>query len=187
MISIIIPCKNEPDILKMLEETEKFFPEAQIITSNDRYGYGKGWALFKGLQHATGDTIVFIDGDLDIHPREINKLLPYLEISDIVVGRKELPKKLSRKVITFCSRLFIGILFGLWIDTQTGIKAFKRQYLPDWTDESFAFDLEILSKAKRMGASITEVPVEVSIKKSMPLRSITRFIWGAIKIRLHNS
>lgn len=183
MISIIIPCKNEPNIVDMMVETEREFPEAQIIVSSDRYGYGKGWALLNGLQHATGETIVFIDGDLDIHPSEINKLLPRLSDSDIVVGRKKLPDNPSRKVITFCSRLFIGVLFGLWIDTQTGVKVFKRKFLPNWEDESFAFDIEILSKAKKLGAEITEVPVNVTITKSMPLRSITRFIWGAIKIK----
>lgn len=183
MLSIIIPCKNEPSIVDMLEETEKVFPDAQIIVSSDRYGYGKGWALYKGLQHATGDIIAFIDGDLDIHPSEIQSLMSRLHDSDVVVGRKKLPNKLSRKVITFCSRIFIGLMFNLWIDTQTGVKVFKREFLPEWKDESFAFDIEILSKAKKMGARISEVPVNVRIRKSMPLRSITRFIWGAIKIK----
>lgn len=183
MISIIIPCKEEKDIVDMVNETEKAFPDAQIIVSSDRAGNGKGWAIRQAIEYAKGDVICFIDGDLDIHPQEINKLLISMSYFDIVVGRKNLSGSLLRKIITFCSRLFIGIMFGLWIDTQTGVKIFAREYLPSWDNDSFAFDIEILYKAKRMGARIKEVPVNVNIRKGMPSKSILRFIKGAWQIR----
>ncbi len=184
MLSIIIPCKNEKNIVDMIVETEKCFPEAQIIISSDRYGYGKGWALSRGVEEAKGDLICFIDGDLDINPKEINKLLTEIVDNDIVVGRKKLSGGLSRMIITFCSRIFIYLLFNLKIDTQTGVKVFKKEALPKWENKSFAFDIEILHKAVKNGAKIKEVPVEVSIKNKMPLRSILRFIRGAIQIKL---
>lgn len=183
MMSIIIPCKNERDIAQMMIETEKVFPEAQIIVSSDRDGKGKGWALRQGLGYADGDVICFIDGDLDIHPKEINKLLPYLETNDVVVGSKTLSGLWSRRIITLGSRLFIGLLFGLWFDTQTGVKLFKFSAMPFWRNDSFAFDIEMLYMAKRSGARIKSVPVEVSIRKKMPTRSIFQFILGAFQIR----
>lgn len=183
MLSIIIPCKNEPAIDQMLIETEKWCPDAQIIVSSDRYGYGKGWALREGLKHATGDIICFIDGDLDINPGWIPELVYWLNSADIVVGRKSISGRLDRKIITFFSRLFIGALFGLWCDTQTGIKVFRRNHLPEWRDNSFAYDLEILSKAIKAGSRIAECHVEVNIRKNMPGRSILRFIRGAFGIK----
>jgi len=185
MLSIIIPCKNEPEIVRMMEETEKSCPEAEIIVSSDRYGRGKGWALREGLKHAKGDHVCFIDGDFDIGPYWIPILAQRLQENDIVVGRKSLKGLWSRRVITYCSRIFIGLLFGLWIDTQTGIKLFRRAALPSWKDDSFAYDLEILSKAKRSGAKIIEVPIKVNIRKKMPVHSIIRFIKGAFRIRLN--
>lgn len=183
VLSIIIPCKNEPDIVEMMVETERLFPHSQIVVSSDRHGQGKGWALRRGLEEANGQIICFIDGDLDIHPREILAMLPGLQDHDIVVGRKEIQGLWHRKVITACSRIFIGIVFGLWFDTQTGVKLFRRDYLPEWKNNSFAYDLEILYKAKEMGAKIIECPVNVNIRKAMPGRSITRFLHGALQIR----
>lgn len=185
-LSIIIPCKQEKDIVTMMVEVEKCHPEAQIIVSSDRYGRGKGWSLRQGLKEATGRIIVFIDGDMDIHPKEIHKLLPSLNNNDIVVGRKKASGSLIRKTITLCSRMFITLLFGICIDTQTGVKVFKRRCLHDWKDDSFAFDIEILYKAMKEGYRIKEVDVEVNIRKGMPFRSITRFIYGALRIRLCN-
>lgn len=183
MLSIIIPCKNEPDIVEMMELTERACPNSEIIVASDRDGRGKGWALRQGLKHAKGEFVCFIDGDLDIHPAWIPELFYCLQACDIVVGRKEVGGILSRRLITACSRVFIGVLFGLWFDTQTGVKLFRRSALPTWEDDSFAFDLEILSKAKRAGARITEVPVDVHIRKGMPAKSILRFIKGAMKIK----
>lgn len=189
MLSIIIPCKDEPNILDMVETTEIYIkavePTAQIIISSDRYGRGKGWALRQGLREATGDVICFIDGDLDIHPANINMMLIQIKYYEakIVVGRKTINGLPSRILISLCSRLFIGLLFGLWMDTQTGIKMFRRECLPSWDDDSFAFDIEILSKAKREHTAIKEIPVFVKIRKKMPGRSILRFIRGALAIR----
>ena len=186
-LSIIIPCKSghdDPHIVGMVEATERICPNAQIIVSSDRYGRGKGWALREGLQHAQGDIICFIDGDLDIDPGWIPELMYCLQGCDIVIGKKPITGLWKRRVITFCSRLFIGTLFGLWCDTQTGIKMFRRNALPQWQDDSFAFDIEILSKAKKAKAVIRECPIEVNIRKNMPTRSILRFIKGALKIRL---
>ena len=190
MLSVIIPCKEahrSEQIMKMLAETERWCPEsagtAEIIIVNDRYGRGKGFALREGVKNAKGDCICFIDSDLDIHPSWIDVLHSNLERFDIVIGRKPIEGRISRRIITFCSRIFIGVLFGLWIDTQTGIKMFKRSALPDWSDNSFAFDIEVLSKAKRAGAKITEFPITANITKSMPFRSILQFIRGAINIK----
>lgn len=186
MMSIIIPCKNEPDITSMMLETEKYCPEARIIVASDRYGRGKGWALRFGLEEAQGDIICFIDGDLDINPLYIDYLYTYIKSdkADIVVGKKYISHcPLSRRIVSKCARLFIWLLFRLPFDTQTGIKVFRRDALPDWEENGFAFDLEILYKAHKAGKRILEVEVPVTIRKKMPTRSIIKFIIQAIKIR----
>ena len=145
MISILVPSNLEPNILKMMMALEDAFPYAQIITANDRYRKGKGWAVREALKKADGDIIVFIDGDGDIHPNMIKRLLPYIRYYDIVVGKKNCSKLFSRRIITILSRLYIKLLFGLNVDTQTGVKVFRREALLPWKTDSFAFDIEILS------------------------------------------
>ena len=182
LLSILIPSKTEPNILKMLMALEEEFPEAQIITANDRYGKGKGWAVRTALQMAQGEFIIFIDGDMDIHPRMIHRLLPFLFDYDIVLGKKQIRGHFSRRLLTFFSRIYINILFGMNYDTQTGIKAFRKDALEHWFTDGFMFDLEIISRAMQRGKTIIEVPVEVSIERKMGLRSVLLCLWESLKI-----
>jgi len=188
-LSILIPSRDEPKIHEMVKEVEREFPEAhQIIVCNDSLGKGKGWAVREALSQCTGDTICFIDGDLDIHPRMIHRLLPFLKDYDIVVGKKQVRGSLGRRLLTKCSRLYIKWLFGITNDTQTGIKLFKYYSLLPWESSSYIFDLEILYKARMKGLQIIEVPVEVtdhgSTAKPMKLLNVVRSFVDSFKLRL---
>lgn len=186
-LTVIIPTRKEQDIHVMMEETEALCPGAQIVVSHDRYGKGKGWCLRQGLKEANGDLICFIDGDKDIHPYYIAKFCEILRNDEhihVVVGKKTLNYRWDRCLITVGSRLFIGLLFGLWFDTQTGIKVFRRHNLPSWHNDSFAFDVEIMARCKRLGYRVMQYPINVNIRKGMPGRSILRFIRGCLQIKL---
>jgi glycosyltransferase involved in cell wall biosynthesis len=186
MISILIPSHHEPLINDVVSECERLFHDSEIIVCNDRYGNGKGWAVRQAMLYCKGDVICLIDGDMDIHPRMILRLIPFLEDYDIVLGKKQGVKRLSRRILTHLSRLYIRTLFGLGYDTQTGLKLFKRNIVPYWSSNSFSFDLEILTLAKTNGAKIIEVPIEVTEKgkssKPMKFRNILRALFESFKI-----
>ena len=173
MLSIILPSHREPDIRAFVEEVEKRIPVFEIIVSEDRYGKGKGWAVREALRVSKGSEIAFLDGDGDISPRMILRLLPFLDDYDAVVGTKRISHShFSRRVITYLSRLYIRLFFGLKVDTQTGIKLFRREMLTDWKTDGFLFDVEILEKIQRNGGTIIEVPVEAEIKEKMTWRVV---------------
>ena len=182
MISILIPSKLEPKIYEFMEEIEKEIKPLQIIVYNDRYGQGKGYALREALKEAKGDKFIFIDGDCDIMPFEIYKLLPYLEQYDVVVGNKGLPKRWDRKWLTILSRIYIRLMFGLPVDSQTGIKGFN--YRPEWKTNNWAFDIEILYKANKMGKSIIEIPINAIVSDTKSFGDIWKTLLESIKIRL---
>lgn len=187
-LSILIPSNEEPNVHLVVEECEKLFPESEIIICNDKYQNGKGWALRHAMLNCNGDTICLIDADMDIAPRMINRLIPFLEDYDIILGKKQIRKLLSRRILTRLSRFYIRLLFGLSYDTQTGLKLFKKASIPYWESNSFSFDLEIIGKAHNIGCSIIEVPVEVTeIGKSgkpMKLKNILRALLESFKIWL---
>jgi glycosyltransferase involved in cell wall biosynthesis len=164
---------------------EEVLPGCQIITCNDRYGLGKGWAVREALKEAKFDIIAFIDGDMEIDPRMFKRMMPFLEDYDIIVGKKQIRGLLSRRIITRLSRLYIWIMFGLNLDTQTGIKVFKRDAMLPWLSNSFAFDIEVLAKAKKAGFEIIEVPVEVDIKRKVKAKSLWRSLMESFKIKLN--
>jgi glycosyltransferase involved in cell wall biosynthesis len=177
MLSILVPSSLEPNIFNTIITLENYFPTAQIITVNDRKRKGKGWAIREALTEATGDIIVFIDGDGDIQPKMIQRLLDYIDYYDIVVGKKNCSKLLSRRIITILSRFYIKLLFGIGVDSQTGVKAFRREALLPWITDSFAFDIEILYNAKKAGFTMAEVTVEATILRRMKFNSI----WNCFK------
>jgi glycosyltransferase involved in cell wall biosynthesis len=183
-LSILIPCRIEPRILEMIMTTEEQFPGCEIIISNDRYGQGKGWALRQSLEQAKGDVIALIDGDMDIHPRMLWRLLPFICDYDVVVGRKENAGFISRRLLTFLSRLFIRALFGIKVDTQTGIKVFRRSAVGTWKTNGFMFDVEILANAKRQGKRMVEIPVDAIRSRKVRIASVWECFIESIRIAL---
>ncbi len=143
-----------------------------IIPVQLKSNAGKGASLFRGFEHAQGDVIIFFDSDLEIAPHYIVKLLAVMENeqADVVAGVKDPSSNrfpAPRRLTSSLYRNTVKFLFDLSIsDTQTGIKAFKREVLenaiPRMSVSRFAFDLELLVAASRFGYKIVEHPVEVS-------------------------
>lgn len=186
MLTIIIPSYNEPRVNEVAWICQDLYPTARIIIGNDFHGHGKGYAVRKGLEinkrfiprKTFDEIIVIIDGDMDINPSMIARLIPFLDEYDIVVGSKPIGgMPISRKLITLCSRIFIKALFWLDVDTQTGIKAFRSRALPEWENDKFMFDVEILVKAKKRGAKILEIPIRATSTKSKSMG----VLWRALK------
>ena len=184
MLSIIIPNKREGDIGHMVNSVKEMYPDAQIIVSEDKLGFGKGWAINAGLKQAKGDTVVFIDGDIDIHPGEIHKLLPYITYYDVVVGIKRLDRlPPRRKLVSFGYRVLVRFMFNLHIsDTQTGLKIWKRDKIPTFTTEGFGYDIELMTKARKANLRIKEVPIECRIYSKVALSSIIKTLWETIRV-----
>jgi len=183
-MTIIIPNKNEPNIEIMANAVRKLFPEAQLILSDDLEGVGKGWAIREGLKRADSLPVIFIDGDLDIKPLEISRVLafsPRYFGFDVVVGKKEMPQNWKRRLITRLSRRYIRFMFGLKVDTQTGLKLFY--YKPDFKTNGWACDIEMLYKAKKMGKKIHEVPIHATVSDSKTLKDLWTTFVDSLKIR----
>lgn len=194
MLSILIPSREGGAVHEFVEELERLLPVSEIIICNDREQKGKGWALREALRHAKGDQIAFIDGDGEIPARMMNRLLPFLEDFDVVVGSKRITHSpLRRRVMTRLTRIWFKFLFGVKVDTQTGIKLFRRSafdYLDNyWNANGFIFDVEILELLQRKGFSLVEVPVEVEIRRQLAFTTIFRItgesIWLKFRLLFH--
>lgn len=182
MLSILLPSRREPEIQAFVQEIESKIPAHEIIVSSDRDGRGKGWAVREALSVASGDQIAFLDGDGDISPRMLLRLLPFLQDFDAVVGTKRIThKSAKRRVVTYLSRIYIRIFFGLNVDTQTGIKLFRRQMLEPWKTDGYLYDVEVLARIKKRGGRIIEVPIEAEITEKIEWRTI----WKTFLESLH--
>lgn len=154
------------------QELEKMASSSnRILIKRNRTNYGKGRALKRGFRASTGEFIVFLDADMDLHPDQIQTFFDIMRLdeADVVIGSKRHPNSklnypLHRKIISSAYFFLVNLMFGLPIgDTQTGLKLFKRGVLkrvfPKILIKQFAFDLEILVNAHHLGYKIVEAPI----------------------------
>ena len=132
---------------------------------------GKGRALLAGFEASSGDHIVFLDADLDLPPDQIPEVLTKLEEADIVVGTKRASMATGaypglRRVLSRVFAFATGGIFRLPVsETQTGLKAFRREVLEAVAGsvkiDRYAFDIELLVRAHAAGYSMVETPVRL--------------------------
>jgi dolichyl-phosphate beta-glucosyltransferase len=158
---------------------------------------GKGAAVRAGMLHAQGEVVLFMDADLSADLAALPRLVEALDHADVAIGSRsgddaEIQKGLARKVIsaTFAvlTRVMTGLRFG---DTQCGFKAFRRDaaklVFSHQQLDGFAFDVEILVLAHRLGLEVQEVPIRWAdaegstvrwwIDPLKMMRDITRIKW----------
>jgi len=140
-----------------------------------KHNHGKGYAVRFGMAKTKGDYVSFIDSGMEIDPNGISLVLEHMEWynADIIVASKRHPASqvnypLDRKIISFGAHLISRFLLGINIhDTQAGLKIFKRKVLikvlPRLLVKNYAFDLEILAVANRLGfKKIYEAPIKLT-------------------------
>lgn len=125
--------------------------------------YGQTQAMQAGFDHARGEVVVSMDGDLQNDPLDIPLLLARLDEGyDLVAGYRKgrHDKLLTRKVPSFVANRLIALLTGVRIrDNGCSLKAYRRSVLRrlDLYSDMHRF-LPALAAATA-NARITEVPV----------------------------
>ncbi len=144
---------------------------------------GKGAAVRAGVVRARGDVIAFVDADMATDPGDLSALVSALEGNHIAVGSRALDtsvveeRSTHRAVMTRTFGLLVASLMQLPMsDTQCGFKAFKgsiaKLLFHGSRVDSFAFDVEVLNLAVRLGLRTQEVPVRWTDKAGSHVRPL---------------
>jgi len=166
------------------------------------FNLGKGRAIKKALHYLSGDYVVFLDADMDLHPVQVQTLFDIMRLdkADIVIGSKMHPNSIvdypfDRRIISLVYYLLVKFLFNLPChDTQTGLKLFKtevlRKVLPRVLVKKFAYDLEVLANAHHLGFRIAEAPIVIKPQRRygrIGFRAIVTTTWDTLAIfyRMH--
>lgn len=145
---------------RALEEAGRRDPRIKVITF--RRNFGQTAAMMAGIDHATGDIIIPMDGDLQNDPADIAKLLTKLEEGfDVVSGwRKERKDhRLRRNLPSRIANALISKISGVHLhDYGCSLKAYRRDFLKGVKlyGEMHRF---IPIYASWEGGKVTEVPV----------------------------
>ena len=135
---------------------------------------GKGSAVRHGVMEAEGDLIMFTDADLAYGMDVIKRFFDtYAENkTQVMIGSRNLGQDgyagytLWRKLVSKTYIKILGAVGGFKLsDSQCGCKAFGREAARDifgrCTVDGFAFDFEAILWAKKLGYTISEIPVKV--------------------------
>lgn len=137
---------------------------------------GKGKALQKGVEAATGDHLLTIDADMATTPETLLQWLPLLEgrtfnDQQILIGSREHPQ--SKVKTDGSKRRFLGGLFNIWVefltgsnsrDTQCGCKLYPKAIgkwlFANMISKGWAHDVELLHKAGMYDIEVVEMPIK---------------------------
>jgi len=131
--------------------------------------------LAQSFKKASGDVIGFIDADLSASPAYLPEMVGKMPEADLVIGNRRHPqsetkRSLYRYTVSGLYTEFVKHYFGVEIkDFQCGLKVFRRDVILRLVEEAgyddkavrnFAWDVEILLRAKKKGYRIVEIPVK---------------------------
>jgi glycosyltransferase involved in cell wall biosynthesis len=198
VLSIIIPVFNEAESIwplyeKLTSALEKLGQNFEVLLINDgsldstgrlindlsardtrfkaihlRRNYGQTAAMMAGIDHATGDILIPMDGDLQNDPEDISKLIDKLNDGfDVVSGWRKYRKdgELMRNFPSRVANRLISWISGVKLhDYGCSLKAYKRDVIKGvhLYGEMHRF---IPIYASWCGANVTEIPVNHHSRK----------------------
>ncbi len=160
---------------------------------------GKGAAVKAGMLQATGDLLLFSDADLSTPIEDVlllmDKLGPQTPIAIGSRGLKEsnleIRQPFYREMMGRTFNRIVRTALGLQIrDTQCGFKLFRRKealaLFGAQKTQGFAFDVEILFRARLADYGVAEVPVTWRNDERStvhPIRDAARMFGEVLTIR----
>ena len=145
--------------------------------------HGKGFAARQGMLAAKGRYVLLTDADMSSPIKETDKLIKALENGHEVAIASRAVRAPGCDVRQSFKRRLSGRIFNLFVqnlvlpgirDSQCGFKCFTNEAAQKIFSaqklDGFAFDVEALYLARRLGYKIAEVPIMWSEGKNSKIR-----------------
>ena len=192
-VSIIIPAFNEAQVIGgLISEIRHLYPDSEIIVIDDGsadqtaevagragalvyrhpYNIGNGAAIKSGIRAATGDILVFMDGDGQHDPADIQQLLDYLPEYDMVVGSRSQNGQASfgRALGNTIYNWFASYVTKFSVkDLTSGFRAVKADIARSFVyllPNTYSYPTTITLGVLRSGNSVKYIPIRVQRRQN---------------------
>jgi dolichyl-phosphate beta-glucosyltransferase len=182
------------DIVRKLTAT---IPNLKLI--DEKINRGKGYGVRIGMLKATGDFCLFMDADNATTIDQVERMWPeFKKGADVVIGSRDIEganivvaQPWWRILLGNIFNLIVQIFAGLWgiKDTQCGFKGFRATVVSNIFKrcqiDRWAFDVEVLLIAKKLGFKIKEIPVRWvnNPKSKVKFKGMVKMLIEILKIR----
>ncbi len=157
---VINDCSTD-NTIQVVENFIKKNSQFNISLINQEINKGKGAAIHRGIEEATGDFVIIQDADTEYDPYEYNKLLkPILDgFADVVYGTRFVggePHRIlffwhsiGNKILTSVSNMLSNLNLT---DMETCYKLFKTEQIKSLLlkEKRFGFEPEVTAKIARI-------------------------------------
>jgi len=170
---LVIVEKSGDGTLELAREVVAKQVNFQIIDNGPQRG--KGHAVRSGMLKAAGAHQFYMDADLSVPLQHVLLFLDYFHAhpeADVLVGNRQhagsriikSQSLLRRKMGQTFNRILQAFSLMEIRDTQCGFKAFRkrasREIFSRQKLDGFAFDVEVLLLAKKLGFNVADLPVD---------------------------
>jgi len=172
---ILIVDDNSPDgTWKIVKALQKEYDTLHLLRRSAKKGLGSAYraGFTYVLETIKADVIFEMDADLSHDPRSIPSFLQMISCGyDVVVGSRYIEGgttvnwPLMRRIISFGANMIANLLLRLQMhDVTSGFRCYRRWVLEkidmgSITSEGYAFQEEMLFRAKKVQARLGEIPI----------------------------
>jgi dolichol-phosphate mannosyltransferase len=148
---------------EIAEDLASAHPEITVL--HNRQNIGLGETLYRGFQCARGELVIQNAMDYPLDLRDLDKMIPLLEVADIIVATRKAYAGYSpyRKLTSRVNRLILRRLFDPKLRDYNYTQLFKREVLsaarPSSRSTVFIVP-EIIIRAHELGFRIIELDID---------------------------
>lgn len=155
---------------------------------------GKVAALRTGVQHATGDIIIFTDADYTYPAKYIPEFVSKIEEgADLVLGSRFINGTNNMSFLNIIGNRIFSLIASYIscvniTDGQTGYRAFKKDMFNklDVNSKGLEYETKMTVRAAKLGYNIVEIPIEyrkrIGYSKLKPIRDGIKMFRGLVSI-----